>query len=224
MATPESTKKLAALTGIALVAVIGVGAVVGSGSAADDLTSKAYTALVEDGLSGVKVDFDGREATLSNGTPEQLAQAEKVVEAVAGVRRATIDSDRRTFAEPPTFSLSRSADGVNLSGLVPNADIAAQLKAAATVAFGSVTGDLKVDPSVGTADWLTTMSTLIPNAADVDDLSISVDGDSLALGGSLDSQAEVDALSGLVEPSLGDLSFDNTLKVGSGASAAPSSS
>ncbi len=93
------------------------------------------------------------------------------------------------------------------------------MKAAASATFGSVTGDLRIDPNVGTADWLTTMSTLIPDAADVDDLSISVDGDSLALGGSLDSQAEVDALTGLVEPSLGDLSFDNTLEVGSGASA-----
>ena len=219
MAARQSTKKLAVLTGIALAAVIVVGSFAGSDSVADDLTPKAYMALVDDGLSGVTVDFDGREATLSNGTPEQLAQAVKVVEAVAGVRRATIDADPTNVAEPPTFSLSRNTDGVNLSGVVPNADIAAQLKAAASATFGSVTGDLRVDPNVGTADWLTTMSTLIPDAADVDDLSISVDGDSLALGGSLDSQAEVDALTALVDPSLGDLSFDNTLEVGSGASA-----
>ncbi|MDR7087585.1 outer membrane protein OmpA-like peptidoglycan-associated protein [Aeromicrobium panaciterrae] len=214
MTTPQTkTKQRAGLTGIALAAVIGIGSFAGSDSAADDLTPKAYAALVQAGLSNVKVDFDGREAKLSNGTPDELAKAEKIVEGVNGVRWAKIDSNRSTnLPDPPTFSLTRVADGVNLNGVVPNAAVAQKLKDAA-LSLGKVTGDLKIDPNVGTADWLGTLSDVIPSLSEVDDLALSVDGDSLAIGGSLESQAGVDTLADLIEPSLGDLSLDNTLKV-----------
>ena len=152
MSTPQTNaKRLAGLTGLALVAVIGVGSVVGSNSARDDLTPKAYKALVELGLSNVKVDFDGREAKLSNGTPDELAKAEKIVEGVNGVRWAKADANgSTTLSKPPTFSVTRNAGGVNLSGVVPNAEVAAQLKDAAA-SLGTVTGDLRIDPKVGTA-------------------------------------------------------------------------
>ncbi len=218
MTTPQArTKQLASLTGLVLVGVIVIGAFVGSNAVAEDLTPKAYKALVESGLSNVRVDFDGREAKLSNGSREELARAEKIVEGVGGVRSAAIDTDRRsTLPTPPTMSLSLTRDGASLSGVVPNAEIAARLKEVAEDTFGTVTGGLKVDSLVGTADWLVTMPKLIPNVAGVSDLALSVDGDSLAIGGSLGSQASIDALTELVEPSLGDLSLDNTLKVDPG--------
>lgn len=213
MTTPQTrTRQLAGLTGLALTAVIGVGAVAGSDSAADDLTPRAYKALVDGGLANVKVDFDGREARLTNGTPEQLAEAEKIVEGVEGVRWAKVDSDRSAaLPQPPTFSISRNAEGVNISGVVPNAEIAAKIKDAAG-SLGKVTGDLKVDPDVGTADWLTTVPDMLPGVADVDALALAVDGDSLSIGGSLDTQADIDALTAQMEPALGDLNLDSTLK------------
>ncbi len=218
MTTPQTrTKQLAGLTGIALAAVIGIGSVAGSNSARDDLTPKAYEALVQAGLSNVKVDFAGREAKLSNGTPEELAKAEKIIEGVTGVRWAKIDSNPSTnLPAPPTVSLTRGADGVNLSGVVPNAAIAQQLKDAA-VALGAatVTGNLKVDPNVGTADWLNTLPKLIPDLEGVNGLALSVDGDSIAIGGSLTTQEGVDAVTALVEPAVPGLALDNTLKVDS---------
>lgn len=216
MTTPQTkTKQLAGLTGIALAAVIGIGSIAGSSSVRDDLTPKAYEALVQAGLSNVKVDFDGREAKLSNGTPEELARAEKIVEGVTGVRWAKIDSDPSTnLPAPPTFSLTHGADGVNLSGVVPNAAVARQLKGAA-LSLGKVTGNLKVDPSVGTADWLNTLPKLIPDLEGVNGLALSVDGDSIALGGSLTTQDGVDAVTALVEPAVPGLTLDNTLKVDS---------
>jgi outer membrane protein OmpA-like peptidoglycan-associated protein len=214
--TPQtSTKQLAGLTGIALAAVIGIGSVAGANSARDDLTPKAYKALVQAGLSNVKVDFDGREAKLSSGTPEELAKAEKIVEGVTGVRWAKIDSNRSTnLPAPPTFSLTRGADGVNLSGVVPNAAIAQQLKDAA-LSLGKVSGNVKVDSSVGTADWLNTLPKLIPDLEGVNGLALSVDGDSIAIGGSLTTQGGVDAVTALVEPAVPGLTLDNTLKVDS---------
>lgn len=218
MTTPHiRTKQLAGLTGIALAAVIGIGAVAGSNATRDDLTPKAYKALVQAGLSNVAVDFDGREAKLSNGTPEELAKAEKIVEGVNGVRWAKVDSDAGTrLPAPPTFSMTRGADGVNLSGVVPNAAIAKQLKDAA-VAMGDATvaSSLKVDPNVGTADWLNTLPDLIPDLEGVNDLVLAVDGDSIAIGGALTTQAGVDAVTALVEPAAPGLAFDNTLKVDS---------
>ena len=182
--TPGTTKKLAALTGIALVGVIGVGSVVGSNSTADDLTPKAYKALVSEGLSNIKVDF-----------------------------LANIDTDQSTsLPKPPTLSITTSADGVNVSGVVPNAEVAKQIRAAAEATFGTVTGDLRVDPNVGAADWLSAVPTLIPNAGAVQDLALSIDGDSVAIGGSMSSQESIDVLSALVGPAVGDMSIDNTLQ------------
>jgi len=99
--TLQTTKRYAAVTGLALVAVIGVGSVVGSNSAADDLTPTAYKALVNQGLGNVSVDFDGREAKLASGTPEELAKAEKIVEGIEGVRSANVSSDHRREAPDP---------------------------------------------------------------------------------------------------------------------------
>ena len=218
MTTPQTnTKRLAGLTGLALVAVIGVGSVAGSNSTSNDLTPKAYKALVDNGLSNVTVDFDGREAKVSNGTPEELAKAERIVEGVEGVRWAKIDTDGGTsLPRPPSLSLTRSGDAFNLSGVVPNAAIAAKIKDAAT-SLGTVTGALKVDPKVGTADWLTTLPKVIPDLEGIGDLALSVDGDSLAIGGKLATQGGVDAMSALVEPAVAGLTLDNTLTVDSTA-------
>ncbi len=212
------------MTGIALAAVIAIGSVAGANSVRDDLTPKAYEALVQAGLSNVRVDFDGREAKLSNGTPEELAKAEKIVEGVTGVRWAKIDSDRdTTLPAPPTFSMTRGADGVNLSGVVPNAAVARQLKDAA-LSLGEVTGNLKVDPNVGTADWLNTLPKLIPDLEGVNDLALTVDGDSIAIGGAVTTQEGVDAVTALVEPAVPGLTFDNTLKVDSDSMSAEQAS
>ena len=215
MTTPQSnTRRLAGLTGLALVAVIGVGSVAGSSSAANDLTPKAYEALVDKGLSSVKVDFDGREATLSNGTPDQLAEAEKIVEGVEGVRSASIAADRgSSMPEPPTFSITSTADGVNLTGVVPNAAVAEQLETVAREALGRTSGGLKVDRSVDTAEWLANASKLILAVEGVNDLSLSVDGDSLSLGGSMPKKSQIDGVIDLVEPTIGALRLDNTLEV-----------
>lgn len=218
MTTPQTnTGRLAGLTGLALVAVIGVGSIAGSNSTRDDLTPKAYEALVDNGLSNVKVDFDGREARLSNGTPEELAKAETIVEGVEGVRWAKIDADgASSLPEPPSLSITRNADGVSLSGVVPNRAVAARLKDAAA-SLGKVTGALKVDPSVGTAPWLGTLPKLIPDLEGVGKLALSVDGDSIAIGGTLATQGGVDTVTRLVEPAVPGLTFDNTLKVDSTA-------
>lgn len=215
MRIPQTnTKTLAGLSGLALGAVVCVGAVAGSGSAASDLTSASYAALVDQGLSNVRVDFDGREATLTRGTPEQLARAEKIVEGINGVRWANVEATGSSSSPaPPTLSITRNIGGVNLTGVVSNAEIASRLKAAAAATFGTVSGDLRVDPRVDTADWLVTMPGLIAEMGEVEDLSLSVDGDSFAIGGLLASQTTIDALTKLVEPALGDLSMDNTLRV-----------
>ncbi len=218
MTTPQSnTKRLAGLTGLALVAVIGIGSIAGSSSTSNDLTPKAYKALVDAGLSNVKVDFNGREARVSNGTPQELARAEKIVEGVDGVRWAKIDTDSgKSLPKPPTLSMTHNAEGVNLTGVVPNGAVAGQLRDAAA-SLGKVTGDLKVDPSVGTADWFATLPKLITDLEGVGNLALTVDGDSIAVGGTMSTQGGVDAVAKLVEPAAVGLTFDNALKVDSKA-------
>lgn len=80
------------MSGVALAAVTIVGGVLGSPALASDLTPKAQQALQDAGLGDVQVTFTGREAHLSGGTPAEIMQAQQVVDAVDGVRWATIDA------------------------------------------------------------------------------------------------------------------------------------
>lgn len=224
-------KGLAALTGLGLVGVIAAGAIVGSQSAADDLRPKAERALAAAGLDGIEVDFDGREAELSDGKPAELRRAEKIVEGVRGVRWAHIEADDvddvseddDDVAQPPkssvpTLDLQLGSGGVEVSGTVPSADDAAEIKARAAQAFGvPVIGDLTVDPAVGSATWLAALPHVFGDLVGVKELELDIEGEgALELDGSIESQAGADKVSAAVTSALPDLDIVNDIDVEAG--------
>lgn len=217
----KTLKGLAALTGLGLVGVVGVGAVVGSNSAADDLQPKAYKALSANHLGGIKVDFDGREAKLSNGSAADPAKAKKVVEGIDGVRWAKVAGKSSNGAAvtgkvsgTPSLNLSVTPDGPTISGVVPDAATAARIKAAAAGAFGgTVSGDLTVDPSVSSPDWLTGVPGALGDLRAVKDLTLKVDGTSLTASGSLATQGAVSAAAAALGSKAEGLTLDNLLTV-----------
>ncbi|MCW2750310.1 MAG: hypothetical protein JWR83_1420 [Aeromicrobium sp.] len=220
----KTLKRLAALTGLGLVGVVGVGAVVGSNSAADDLRPKAYKALSAHHLRGLTVDFDGREAKISGGTAADMANAKKVVEGIHGVRWAKVTGtpiSASTPASPAVASMkfSHSALGSTISGVVPSAEVAASLKAAAAETFGgTVSGDFKIDPSVDTADWFNELPEVFGDLVGVDDLEIGIGGlGTFQLAGTVGSQIGADKVKNLLIAALPDLRVHSSLTLDAGA-------
>jgi outer membrane protein OmpA-like peptidoglycan-associated protein len=220
----KTLKRLAALTGLGLVGVVGVGAVVGSNSAADDLQPKAYKALSAHHLRGLNVDFDGREAKISGGTAADMAKAKKVVEDIHGVRWAKVTgkpTSGSTAATPAVASMkfSHSDLGSTIMGVVPSAEVAASLKAAAAEAFGgTVSGDFKIDPTVDSADWFNELPEVFGDLVGVDDLDIGIGGlGSIQVTGTVGSQIGADKVKDLLTAALPDLTVDSTLTVDAGA-------
>ncbi|CAN5458064.1 OmpA family protein [soil metagenome] len=94
-ATPARRVALVAVASV-LGGMIAAGGVIGSEALEPRLTASARQALRDEGVSGIQVRFDGREAFLSSegASAAELTRAESIVEAIAGVRWATI-------VEPP---------------------------------------------------------------------------------------------------------------------------
>lgn len=213
-------KRLAALVGLALLAVIATGALLGSRSAADDLQAQAERALASANLDGVHVAFHGREAELSGGDTEELSRAELVVEGIEGVRWADIVSPTSTpTPEPPdttpTLELSHKGGAITISGTVPDADAAASIKAYVAEAFAvPVTGDLAIDPVVGTAPWIRQLTDVFGDIVGVKGLALTIDGTgTLDLAGSIESRTGADDVRRMVATTVPDLHVVSRLDV-----------
>ena len=214
-------KGIAALLGTTLLAVITVGALTGSSSAADDLQAKAQRALAAADLRDVHVAFHGREAELSGGTADDLGKAELIVEGIEGVRRADIKPSTGGAPTPrppdttPTLDLRDTGTGITISGTVPDADAAVGIKAGVAEAFGvPVTGDLMINPAVGSAGWIDQLPDVFADIVGVKGLNLRIDGNrTLDLSGSIESQSCVEDVRGLVARAVPDLDVVNRLDI-----------
>ena len=213
---------LAALVGLALLGVIVAGAGFGSVSVADDLQPRAEQALTAAGFDSVRVELDGREATISGGMPEELSRAELVVEGVDGIR--WVDVVRGTAANPaplerddttPTLDLRRTPRGIALAGTVPDADAAVGIKVRAAEVFGvPVTGDLVIDPAVGSSSWVTELSDVLGEVVAVKGLRLTIDGSgTLELVGTIESEAGADRIRRIVGSVVTELDLMSRLDV-----------
>lgn len=215
---------LAGIVGLALVGTIAAGAVVGSNSAADDLQPKAVAALRAAGLTDIAVDFDGREAKLTGGVAADRSTAISVVEKVRGVRWAKVTGTPSAAptipAAPsePSLTFSRSDIGATIGGVVPSAEVAADLKTAAAEVFGgSVSGDFKVDPTVDSANWFYELPEAFGDLVVVKNLEIAIGGgNTIQIGGSIESQAGADRAKLIVAGALPDLAVDSLITVDPG--------
>ncbi|MEV7395715.1 OmpA family protein [Aeromicrobium sp. NPDC092404] len=216
----QRLRGLAALLGTTLLAVVAVGALVGSSSAASDLQGKAERALASAGLDEIRVTFEGREAELSGGTVDDLGQAELVVEGIEGVRRADVvrpagGAPAEAADTTPTLRVSRTGAGITISGTVPDADGAVGIKAGVAEAFAvPVTGDLAIDPAVGPAPWTDELTHAFVDLVGIKDLELEIDGSgTLDLGGSIESRSGVEDARRLVAAAVPELDVVNRLSV-----------
>ena len=214
-------KAIAAMLGTTLLVVITVGALIGSSSAADNLQAKAERALAAADLDDVHVTFRGREAELSGGTPDELGKAELVVEGVEGVRWADIVPPAAGTPTPrppdttPTLDLERTGTGIMISGTVPDADAAVSIKAGVAEAFGvPVTGDLTINPEVGTTSWIDQLPEVFGDIVGVKRLALTIDGSgTLQLSGAIESRAGAEDVRRRVAAAAPELDVVNRLDI-----------
>lgn len=217
---------LAAIVAAALVVVVSVGSVLGSSAAATSLQSSAQTALANAGLDGVDVEFSGREATLNGGSHADLAEAKAIVEAIDGVRSARAKDDVEqapsagaprppTQAAGPSIVLTRTKDGVTISGVVPDADAAAEIKSGAALVFGgTVVGDLTVEAAAGTGAWVTALPAMFGDVAGVRELKIAIDpAATLTIRGKVESTVGRRNVARLISAAVPDVKIVNRISI-----------
>ena len=217
---PESRglRRLAVAVATCLVAVIGVGSVMGSRSVAADLTDRSRTALGAADLSDVRVEFTGREAQLSGGNDVEARLATSLVRALPGVRRVDVERDgRRDLAGATRFELDRAGDDVEISGAVPSPDDAASIKVAVAATLRTtVTGDVAVDPTAPEAAWVAALPDVLEIVAGVEGLALEVPGDgTVELGGQVADRTTRALVVEQVRKALPGLELVQTLRVAS---------
>lgn len=198
-----------------MIAAVGV---IGSEAVEPRLTENARDALRDAGISNIDVRFDGREAFLSGASAsrDELARAERLVEAVDGVRWATVvqDAGAGTSAETalPALSVQSGPDGaIAVTGTVGTAQAASALQDAAETAFGEAAEvDMTVEDGVAAAGWSDGVPALFGALSVVDDLAFSLEGDHATLAG---SAAVPTAVEDAVEGALPGVTLDSTLTV-----------
>lgn len=210
---------MAALTGVALVAVMALGAFFGASSTATELTPRVERALISAGLEDVALQVHGREVTVRNGTVDELAAALGASEGVAGVRAAEIDprpgSVDRIDMTRAYLKLRRDPDRLRILGAVPDAAAAATVKASAARAFGvPVRGDLTIDSTLAAVDWTDELTDAFDELTDVTDMELTVDGDLLKLSGSVGAGDERRSLLREIALSVPSLTVASDVQVG----------
>ncbi len=179
-----------AVTTLALVASIVVGALSGSRAIGDRLTPQARASLDAAGLVDVRVDLTGREAEVSGSTPRDLARAVQVVDTVEGVRWTRVARADRDLPTGAYVRLAQGRAGLHISGSMPGAGAAATIKGTAAETFATpVLGDLQVDPEVDSPEWVAQLPAALADLVAIRGLRLQVAGSSVAVGGSVASAA-----------------------------------
>ena len=191
------------ITATVLGGMIAAVAVIGSNALEPRLADAAQSALRAAGIEGVDVRFDGREAFLTpvGATPAQATAAERIVEAVDGVRWATIVQPDP--ASQPTLSVREDADGVvTVNGTVGTAGQAASIQDAAVAAFGPGTvAEVAVTDGVAVAPWTDAAPQLFAALAQVGDLDFMLGTQGATLSGSAADPSSVqDAVTAALDP------------------------
>ena len=192
-----------------MIAAVGV---IGANALEPPLAHAAESALDQAGISGVAVRFDGREAFLTpaGATAGQLQDAKRVVEAIDGVRWATIvraDSS----APPPTLVVLQNSDGdVIVNGLAGTAAEASAIQDAAQSAFGPGTvAEVTVQDGAAVPSWSGSEPELFAALVQVSRIEFALDADGAHVAGeAADPAAVVEQL----EAALGTIPLVSTLQ------------
>lgn len=143
-----SRRTLAVIVAVAGLAVLGVlQNIPHRHSIEDDLTARSLSALAERGLTGVEVDFAGRDGTVRTRTVDDRDRAREIVSRVEGVRVVHAEA---MVTRLPAVTATIEANRLALSGAVPSEAVRTALVGAVAGRFGLAAVDdrLTIDPAV----------------------------------------------------------------------------
>ena len=159
-----------------------------------DLSARVTQALANANLGWAKVNFDGRDGTLSGQADDESEPSKAIVLSndVYGVRILDGQADLLRKVEPYTFEATRSETKVRLSGFVPNEKSYKAVLAAAKAQFPNLEIEPKLEFARGNppvADWLDgvkfdlkQLGHLKSGKAELSGLDVSVSGEALTSG------------------------------------------
>jgi len=203
-----------AVAGVFLAGTVLAGSLIGQSTTANSLQPQAVAALQQAGISGVDVIFRGREAYLSGQgkTDAELQQAKAVVEAIYGVRWATITGDNSANPSPetttppvtpsptvavvePSVNIGTGASGTLLTGTVATQAEADALATQVQRVFGSpVANQMTIVPNCQPEAWVGNLVTALQGSPAVTGGSLLVNNAGVTIGGTVPSAADLATL------------------------------
>ena len=202
-----------------------------------ELTRAGTAALTAAGFSAAGLTLNGRDATITGIPAADQQRAIDVVQAVIGVRVATLAGPSSggggtaptptvtaTPAQAAPFGISRSGDDIVLTGVVGSEDQRAQLIAAATAQAGGkkIVDKLTVTagalpPSIVNANSIGAL--VVAMATGPADLAVAISGNAVTITGTAPDAAAKSALGSAIGGALSGSTGDNQLTVGGGGAA-----
>lgn len=179
-----------------------------------DLTARSEQALADAGISGAKVDFEGRDGSISGVSPDQQDAAQQAVDGVDGVRVAEVAGAGGDGGSDGGLTIDTTADAITLSGEVPDDATKQELvEAAKAKADGrEVIDELTV--AEGAKPGLDGAGVgSILGAAGTDAVNVKADGETVTLTGGVTSEATKKAVTLAATRAAPEATIDNQLTV-----------
>jgi hypothetical protein len=162
----------------------------------DQLTDAANTALNIDN-SWASADIDGRDLTLKGVAPteEALAAAVKIATETDGVRSVDNQATILPMAQPFSFVITKSDDGILLSGNVPFGDSRAKILAAAESAMPGIEILDELAVARGAPQgFLDLVGFALGQAAQLTNGEVEISGETYSISGTAANATDYDAI------------------------------
>ncbi|GAA1573788.1 hypothetical protein GCM10009789_29050 [Kribbella sancticallisti] len=178
-----------------------------AGATETDLRARSIAALEARGISGVQVEFEGRDATVSGPAGGDLEQARSVVAGVKGVRTVTADSSGTSVGvssptpapsatpsagEVAPFTLARTDDKFTVQAVVRDQQAKDKVTGEVQALLdegADFDNQLTVDQATGLANPSALTALLQALSTATGEASVKYDGDKVTLSGKVADQA-----------------------------------
>jgi hypothetical protein len=163
----------------------------------DQQLTEAANAALEPANSWASAEIDGRDLTLKGVAPseEALAAALKIVADTRGVRAVDDQTTLLPLADPFSFAITKSDDGILLSGNVPYGDSRARILAAAENAMPGIEILDEMAVARGAPQgFFDLVGFALRQAAQLTNGEVEISGETYNISGTAANSADYDAL------------------------------
>jgi OOP family OmpA-OmpF porin len=201
---------LAAIAAFLYVAIMGVKWL--QPRIAEDIQTRATTALAQHGMLWADVAVDGRTVILSGDAPSQEAADEAAV-AVKGVFGVAVVSNDLVVAEAKTgrkhmnsdyqLTITKEGESLNISGEVPDENTQALLERLAKTHYADAQISTSMVVQKGApAGWRSAVGTVLFNLTQFENVTATIIGDKIRINGEVLDTTYSDAAEGAIKAAI----------------------